>query len=498
MSEAGSTVRMIDGRLADVLRSHAGRLIHVVTIATKPDIIKQAPIVRELESRGEPVLVCHTGQHRDHNYSGGMLEEFGIRVDVPLGVSGTLPEITAQIVERFARLLAELRQLEMTPVPYIHGDTATSMAVGVASYVCGVACAHVEAGIRTLTPRKDFWEGFEAAFRAGKFDFASYAGAHRDPMVYEKGSREPFPEQFNTRVSDAGSGYHAAPVELARDNLVAEGFPPDTIEVVGNTVADATGHALAESARATIFESYPQLRGGGFIRMCIHRRENTGDERRFRVYFDAIEELLRTGRRVLLIRLFGTDAAIDAFGLRERLAALEATYGEDFICSPVWPHYRDVIAAMRECALVATDSGSMQEEMNILGIGCVTLRYGSDRAETLLAGGNVLAPPLNPAFVARVISDAADHPGLLRAPMLYGEKVSARIADGVLSRAAPTVGLFRSEERRLEKVSRSDVSWNSLPYQGWRTREESRLIERAGVASKENASGERHHGDQTE
>ncbi len=250
-------------------------------------------------------------------------------------------------------------------------------------------------------------------------------------------------------MSDAGSGYHAAPVELARQNLLDEGFPADTIEVVGNTVVDATRQALSDAARATIFEDYPQLHGGRFIRVCIHRRENTDDERRFTVLFDAIEALVRAGRQVLFIRLFGTDAAIDRFGLRDRLVALEKAFPESFISSEVWPNYRDVIAAMQECALVATDSGSMQEEMNILGVGCVTLRFGSDRGETLLAGGNVLAPPVDAAFVVSIIEQAVDRLRMDGVPNLYGESVAARIVDGVLARALPGPGLFRTEESRL-------------------------------------------------
>ena len=104
---------------------------------------------------------------------------------------------------------------------------------------------------------------------------------------------------------------------------------------------------------------------------------------------------------------------------------------------------------MRECAVVATDSGSMQEEMNILGIPCVTLRFGSDRGETLLAGGNVLAPPVDACFVARVIELAMEHPELGEVPPLYGEDVSRRIVDAVLARAVPGAGLFRAEESRL-------------------------------------------------
>lgn len=433
----------------EALSGNDGRLVHVILIATKPDIIKQAPLHPELVGRGELVVVCHTGQHYDDNYSGGMLEEFGLPVDVHLGIDGTLSGKVAQMVDRFGRVIDTLRGLGLTPLPYIHGDTLTSMAIGVASYLNAVACVHVEAGIRTITPRAEVLEGWLAAFRSGAFDWSSYAAAHRDPDTYERGSREPFPEQFNTRVSDAGSGFHAAPVELDRGFLLDEGFPADTVEVTGNTVVDATRAADADADAVTIFETYPQLRGGRFVRICIHRRENTEDATRFGVLFDAMESLVRAGREVLFIRLFGTDAALERFGLTARLAALEAEFPETFISSPVWKNYRDVVAGMRECAVVATDSGSMQEEMNILGIPCVTLRFGSDRGETLLAGGNVLAPPVDAAFVARVIELAMEHPELGEVPPLYGEHVSRRIVDGVLARAVPGAGLFRAEEARL-------------------------------------------------
>jgi UDP-N-acetylglucosamine 2-epimerase (non-hydrolysing) len=425
------------------------RFVHVITIATKPDIIKQAPVYLELRRRGEQTLLCHTGQHHDHRYSGGMLEEFGIVPDVSLGITGSLAEKTAQIVQRFAAVLEALKAAGLTPIPYIHGDTATSMAVGVGSYVSRVACVHVEAGIRTLTPRAEVYERFIGDFHAGRFDWDAYAKAMRDPDTFERGSREPFPEQFNTRVSDAATGFHAAPVELDREFLLDEGFPADTIEVVGNSVVDAMASARADAERADIFTRYPQLEGGGFIRVCIHRRENTEDPARFEVLFGAIESLLRRGRRVLLISLFGTEAAIDAHGLRPRLDALVRDYPADFVYSDVWPYYRDVIAAMLECAAVATDSGSMQEEMNVLGIPCVTLRFGTDRAETVLAGANVLAPPVDSEFVAEIIEGALAHPELGETPGLYGEGVSERLVDEVLARLVPGTGLFRDERARL-------------------------------------------------
>lgn len=426
------------------------KIVHIILIATKPDIIKQAPLYNELKDRNELVLLCHTGQHYDFRYSGGMEEEFGLEVDIHLSIEGALNAKIAQMIERFGEVVKYLQAKGKTPIPYIHGDTSTSMAIGLGSYMHRVACVHVEAGIRTLTPKVTVFQKHYDAFKKGSFDWDAY---YHDLMVrdnHELGSMEPFPEQFNTRVSEPASGYHAAPVELDREFMLAEGFPQDTIEVIGNTVADATKQAIEDSERSEIFKKYPQLENGNFIRYCIHRRENTQDEHRFTILIDAMEKLVRGGNSILLISLFGTEEAIDKYGLRSRIEALAQEFPETFIYSDVWPYYRDVIAAMRRCAAIATDSGSMQEEMNILGVPCVTLRFGTDRSESVLAGGNMLAPPIDSDFVVEVIKGAVDNANMRNVGNIYGSDVSKKLVDGVLARADEVNGLFRAEEDRLK------------------------------------------------
>lgn len=425
------------------------KLVHIVLIATKPDIIKQAPLYLELKNRGEFVLLCHTGQHYDFRYSGGMMEEFGIEADIHLSIDGSLHSKVAQMIERFGVVLGWLLEQGKTPIPYIHGDTSTSMAIGLGSYMHRVACAHVEAGIRTLTPKAAVYDKFYADFKNGSFDWDAYYEAMQQRDNFELGSMEPFPEQYNTRVSEPASGYHAAPVEIDKEFMISEGFGVDRIRVVGNTVADATKLAIEDAAQSTILEKYPQLESGKFIRFCIHRRENTQDEHRFTVLFDAMESLVRKGHSVLLISLFGTEEAIDKFQLRTRLEALVKEFPETFIYSDVWPYYRDVIAAMQRCGAIATDSGSMQEEMNILGVPCVTLRFGSDRGESVLAGANVQAPPIDSEFVVAIIEGALNNKAMASVGNIYGENVSAKIVDDVLRLADLEHGLFQTEEDRL-------------------------------------------------
>ena len=268
----------------------------------------------------------------------------------------------------------------------------------------------------------------------------------QDRSHWERGSLEPYPEQFNTRCSEAATGLHLAPVELDREFLLSEGFPEDRISVVGNSVVDATEEALANAKHATVFDRYPVLAEGDFVRFCIHRRENCVSERRFRAIFDAMKGLIEDGRKVLLISLFQTESAIDRFGLRPEIEKL--AQHAHFVYSQVWPQYTDVIAAMSKAAVCATDSGSMQEEMNVLGVPCVTLRFGSDRSESAIAGGNLIAPPLSGELIKSIIEYAWDNKQMRKVSKLYGKHVSSRCIDAV-EEVLKKGEMFRDEEKRL-------------------------------------------------
>ena len=264
-----------------------------------------------------------------------------------------------------------------------------------------------------------------------------------------RGSLEPYPEQFNTRCSEAATGVHLAPVELDREFLLSEGFPDDRIAVVGNSVVDATQEALSNGAKATVFDRYPVLADGDFVRFCIHRRENCISPKRFLAIYEALKALVVEGRKVLLISMYQTEAAFDRFGLREEVQRLAKEH-PTFVYSPVWPEYRDVVAAMSRAAVCATDSGSMQEEMNALGVPCVTLRFGSDRSESAIAGGNLIAPPVGGEVIRRIIEFAWNNDDMRRAPKLYGEDVSKKSIDFV-EEVLKKGRVFRTDEERLGK-----------------------------------------------
>lgn len=425
------------------LKKHSDQHVHLILIATKPDIIKQIPLYKELKKRGHLVVLAHTGQHYDENLSGGMLKEFDVEPDLNLNVRGSMHEVVSQIIGRLGFVIGEMKEAGKIVIPYVHGDTTTAMAASNAGFCNGFSAVHVEAGIRTLTPNYDMFDVLDPGFDC--YDWRAFL---MDRKSWQRGSMEPYPEQFNTRAAEAGSGIHLAPVELDREFLLGEGFPSDRIAVVGNSVVDATKLALKNADASKIFQKHPILKKGDFVRFCIHRRENCISERRFRAIFDAMRLIVGEGRTVLLISLFQTEAAIDRFGLREDIMEL-AKENPHFVYSPVWPQYGDVIAAMSKAAVCATDSGSMQEEMNVLGVPCVTLRFGSDRAESAIAGGNLIAPPVEAQLIRQIIDFSWKNKHMSAAPKLYGHDVSKTSVDFVED-VLEQGEVFRDEDVRLK------------------------------------------------
>lgn len=423
--------------------------VHIVTIGTKPDIIKQAPLYHELIKRGETVLLFHTGQHYDYRYSGGVEEEFGLDVDVRLSIDGSLAQKTAQMIDQFGTILTYLLEQKKIPIPYVHGDTSTASAIAYSAMLHGVACVHVEAGIRTLTPREAIYHYFYKEFKENRFDWNEYYLTMQDIDTYSRGSMEPYPEQVNTRMIEPASGFYATPVEITKEFLLSEGFEESKISVVGNTIADPTLKALREAESSDIFSHYPLLEAGNFVMVSIHRRETLNDRMRFVAIMDALELLVKDGVRVLFLSLNGTEQALDRYKLRTKVKSLVKKYPELFIYSEAWAYHKDVIAAMRRSAVVASDSGGFQEEANIVGVPCVTLRYGSDRGESFIAGANVPAPPFDSAFIVSIIKGAMNNQDMISVGNIYGENVSKKIVDGVLSHLDPETGFYMREERRL-------------------------------------------------
>lgn len=433
----------------DEIEQSNKKYAHIIMIATKPDIIKQAPLYLELKNQGELVILVHTGQHYDYNLSHWVLWEFGMTVDINLNIFWKLHKKFSLIIERLGNILVELNEVyKKIPIPYVHWDTLTATTADKAAFLNKFAVVHVEAWIRTFTPKKEFFEKLFIEYDKWIFDWQSYYKQLQNPNLYERGSIEPYPEQFDTRGVEPSCGYFATPVELYKKTLIDEGFPSENIEVVGNTIADAVKLSMKKFADSKAFEMYPNMKGKPFIFITIHRRENCEKKERFMAIYHGIKKLIQDWVYVCFLGLYASEFAIDNYWLRQDITELKEKYPKNFSYGPALAHHAEVIDMISQAGAVVTDSGSMQEEANIVWTPCITIRFGSDRSETILAWANIIAPPVNASLIADIVLGALGN-SEMKKPNLYGENVSQKIVNGVMKRLEKQGKLFQFDDERL-------------------------------------------------
>lgn len=432
------------------IQNTENKYAHIIMIATKPDIIKQAPLYLELKKRGELVILVHTGQHYDYNLSKWVLMEFNMNVDINLNIYWNIHKKYSLIVERLWDFLVEIyEKYKKIPVPYVHGDTMTATTADKAAFLNKFAVVHVEAWIRTFTPSSDFYKKLFENFEKEKFSWDKYYNSLQNFEIYERGSIEPYPEQFDTRAIEWSTWFFAAPVDLYRETLIQEWFPKENIKVVGNTVADAIKISKQKIPNSNAFENFPNMENKPFIFITIHRRENTLKKERFLVIYNAIKKLIEDWIYVCFLWLYASEFAIDNYWLREEIENLKIKYKENFAYGPALAHHSEVMDMISKAWAVVTDSWSMQEEANIIWVPCVTVRFGSDRTETILNWTNIIAPPINSKLIAEIVKGAIWNKNMIKKEHIYWENVSVKIIDWVLEMLKKDGKLFKFDDERL-------------------------------------------------
>jgi UDP-N-acetylglucosamine 2-epimerase (non-hydrolysing) len=352
-------------------------------VGARPNFMKIAPIVAELQRRGDEFasVLVHTGQHYDDVMSKLFIEQLHVGPpDHMLGVgSGSHAQQTARVMERLEPVL-----LEVAPdVVLVPGDVNSTLAAGLVACKLEIPVGHIEAGLRS-------------------FDRS-------------------MPEEINRMVADSVSEFLFVHSPEAVDNLLREGAGPEKIHSVGNTMID-TLVAMTDHIDAIESADRLDLPGGGYVVVTLHRPALVDGP----LLFDAIDALRQISRELPVVFPVHprTRAALDAAGLRhgdDRLRLLE----------PIG--YFEFLSLVKSSAGVITDSGGIQEETTYLDIPCFTLRANTERPITCSEGTNTLLG-LQPERILEV-------PQLLRAPAArraapagWDGRAAERIVD-VLARA---------------------------------------------------------------
>src|SRR3989339_775750 len=391
-------------------------------IGTKPCFYKFYGSIVAANKAKIPNFVINSNQHYDDVLTRG-LTEFNLQSQVAcnLSIRGDLAQKSAELIMKtswFARYLKK-NWPSVTVVPVVLGDTIMTAIVPAAWMFSRMEKAiQVEAGLRSMAP--------EVMQRYNKVDIETFI----DQQFYGKWlllRNEPFPEQWDTYTSAAGSEYLFAPVELNREHLIREGYPEKNIWVVGGVVVDALELKRKEKSEKSVFDVYPQLEKGRWLRVDIHRRENL-TPRRFKAIVETTRDLVKKGYNINFIEMSATRNALDYYKMRDIMNKLRKY--KNFLHTNVWPEYANVVEFFesKNCLAALTDSGGVQEELNLIGKACLTCRISTDRPETAFdAKSNVLVPPISSNYMVRLIAHITNNAALIKkmgnAKKLYGTNV---------------------------------------------------------------------------
>lgn len=307
----------------------------MVVFGTRPEAIKMCPLIQELSRYPElDTVVCVSGQHRE--LLDQILDFFQVVPNYDLEIMKdrqSLNDITSAILLKIKPILEQ----EKPDIVLVHGDTPTAFAGALAAFYARIPVGHVEAGLRT-------------------YDMDS-----------------PFPEEFNRTAVGLLASYHFAPTEWARDNLLREGKPKDSVWVTGNTVIDAMKTTISPDYTD---ENLQWAKGSRLVLLTAHRRENLGEKH---------EEIFRAIRRVVdelpdvkvLFPVHPNPA------VRDRLKVLQDSPRIRMIEPLDVRKFHNYLA---HAYLVLTDSGGIQEEASGMGKPTLVLRDVTERPEGLWAG----------------------------------------------------------------------------------------------------------------
>jgi len=312
-----------------------------VVLGTRPEIVKMAPVVRELEERREDYFILHTGQHYSYSLDKVFFEQLEIppaKYNLEVG-SGTQGEQTGKILIGTEKVLMD----EKPDIVLVEGDTNSVLAGALAAVKLHIKVGHVEAGLRS----------------------------------YDR----TMPEEINRIVADHCSDYLFPPTEQSASTLRTEGIDEDKIFVTGNTVVDAILQNMEIVEKADNILDRMGLQEGQYALVTVHRQENVDNRHRFT---SIIEGLTRVG---------GELGMPVVYPVHPRSRKMMEQFGLDIsnitLIEPV--DYLGFLRLESRARLVLTDSGGVQEESCVLGVPCVTMRDNTERPETIEVGANILA-----------------------------------------------------------------------------------------------------------
>ena len=367
----------------------------LVVFGTRPEAIKMAPLIKELQTHSEiSTIVCVTAQHRE--MLDQVLDLFHIAPDHDLNImktGQTLPDVTTNILHGLTPILIN----EQPDVVLVHGDTATTFATSLAAYYQKVKVGHIEAGLRTGN-------------------------------IYS-----PWPEEANRRLTGVLTTFHFSPTSTSKSNLLKENVKPEQICITGNTVIDALLSVVDKLKQSTDLQTQFKQKFDflsehrPIILVTGHRRENFGSG--FENICRALTEIANQFPNIDIVYPVHLNPNV-----QEPVNRLLSSIKNIYLIPPL--DYLPFVYLMHRSHIILTDSGGIQEEAPSLGKPVLVMRDTTERPEAVVAGTVKLVgtdPLTITEEIQTLLTNDAKYLSMSKAHNPYGDgKASKYIVDYLL------------------------------------------------------------------
>ena len=313
-----------------------------VVFGTRPEIIKLAPIIRELENRKMDYFLIHTNQHYSYNMDKMFFEELKLP-EPKYNLNCGLESFRKQVSFMTKRAL-EILEKEKPNHVIVYADPTSCLAGALAAAKYNCKIHHIEAGLRS----------------------------HDTTML----------EETNRIVTGRLADYHYSPTEEAKKNLLEEGVDKKRIYMVGNTIVDSVMQNIELANKDCNILKKLVLEKEKYFLLTFHRMENVDNKERLSKILKSLGLVYDKYKIPIVYPMHPrTKKRIEEFRLEIPLEikTIEPT------------SFLEFLQLEANAKVVITDSGGIQEETCILKVPCVTLRDNTERPETLKVGSNILS-----------------------------------------------------------------------------------------------------------
>lgn len=308
-----------------------------IVLGTRPEIIKNFSVIKELQKHRERFCIIHTGQHYSKNMDRLFFDE--LKLPFPkynLEVKeASNPKMIAEMMIKVETILNAVKPDWVV----VQGDTNSTLSGALTAAILNIKVAHIESGLRS----------------------------------YDRN----MPEEINRIIIDHISDVLFCPTVNQKNVLLSEGINTGRVSVVGNTIVDA----IKQNINKTNLKNY--WKKADYFLLTLHRPSNVDNRTTLIRIFSTLKKLaIKYKVKIVFPAHPRLLQNIIKFKIRIDSKYVEMFPGVGFL---------EMLDLEKNSKLILTDSGGIQEEACVLKVPCVTLRYNTERPETIVVGANLLA-----------------------------------------------------------------------------------------------------------